>query len=146
MKLQNKLAVITGGASGMGEAMAKRFAAEGAMVIAANINKEGAQQTVESIKQNQGQALAVTTDVTKPKDIENGIDAAVKTYGTLDILINNAGIIWPAWKPRATLPLINGIVYFKLTRPPRCKPFVIPCQSFSRNRMGSILILPLRAV
>ncbi|WP_298789243.1 SDR family oxidoreductase [uncultured Marinococcus sp.] len=93
MKLQLKTAVVTGAASGMGKAIAERFAAEGAKVIVADVNKQGAEEVAESITSNGGTAQAVETNVTKIEDIKNMIDTAVNVYGTLDILVNNAGIM-----------------------------------------------------
>ena len=93
MKLQSKTAVVTGAASGMGKAIAERFAAEGAKVIVADVNKQGAEEVAESITSNGGTAQAVETNVTKIEDIKNMIDTAVNVYGTLDILVNNAGIM-----------------------------------------------------
>ena len=93
MKLQNKVAVITGAGSGMGKAIATIFAQEGAKVIAADINLETVNAVVANIISLGGNATAVAVNVTKEKDIQNMIDAAVNTYGTLDILVNNAGIM-----------------------------------------------------
>lgn len=93
MKLQAKSAVVTGAASGMGKAIAERFAAEGAKVIVADVNKQGAEQVAEAITSNGGTAQAVEVNVTKLDDIKSMIDAAVNAYGTLDILVNNAGIM-----------------------------------------------------
>lgn len=93
MKLQAKSAVVTGAASGMGKAIAERFAAEGAKVIVADVNKQGAEQVAESITSNGGTAQAVEVNVTKLDDIKSMIDTAVNAYGTLDILVNNAGIM-----------------------------------------------------
>jgi NAD(P)-dependent dehydrogenase (short-subunit alcohol dehydrogenase family) len=93
MKLQNKVAVVTGAASGMGKAIVTLFAAEGAKVVAADLNAEGLQAVVDQIKAKGGTAIAVPTNVTKEEDIENMINTAVKTYGKLDILVNNAGIM-----------------------------------------------------
>lgn len=93
MKLQSKTAVVTGAASGMGKAIAERFAAEGANVIVADVNKQGAEEVAESIKSNGGTAQAVEVNVTKLDDIKSMIDTAVNAYGILDILVNNAGIM-----------------------------------------------------
>ncbi|OPA73261.1 3-ketoacyl-ACP reductase [Paenibacillus selenitireducens] len=93
MKLQDKVAVVTGAASGMGKAIAALYAAEGAKVVVSDINLEAAQKTVEVIQSNGGEAIAVAANVTKEEDIQQLIDTAVSTYGTLDILVNNAGIM-----------------------------------------------------
>ncbi|GAA0287075.1 NAD(P)-dependent dehydrogenase (short-subunit alcohol dehydrogenase family) [Gracilibacillus halotolerans] len=93
MKLENKVAVVTGAASGMGKAIAELYAQEGAKVIVADLNLEGAEAVVQNIVENNGVAKAVQSNVAKQEDIENMIDTAVKEYGTLDILVNNAGIM-----------------------------------------------------
>jgi NAD(P)-dependent dehydrogenase (short-subunit alcohol dehydrogenase family) len=93
MKLLNKVAVVTGASSGMGRAIVKLFASEGAKVIAGDINQEALDVVISEIKASGGTALPVTANVTKEEDIQAMIDAAVKTYGTLDILVNNAGIM-----------------------------------------------------
>lgn len=93
MKLQDKVAVVTGAASGMGKAIAELYAKEGAKVIVADLNVEGAQAVADGITNNGGVAKAVQANVAKLDDIENMIDTAVSEYGTLDILVNNAGIM-----------------------------------------------------
>ena len=93
MKLQDKVAVVTGAGSGMGKAIAILYAKEGAKVVASDINEETAKQTVEEIKETGGIALSIKTNVALEEDIQNLIDTAVKAYGTVDILVNNAGIM-----------------------------------------------------
>jgi len=93
VKLQNKVAVVTGAGSGMGKAIASLFAQEGAKLIAADINLETASAVVADITAAGGIATAVMANVAKETDIQNMIDKAVSTYGTLDILVNNAGIM-----------------------------------------------------
>ncbi|RFB16816.1 SDR family oxidoreductase [Bacillus sp. HNG] len=93
MKLENKVSVVTGAASGMGKAIAILYAKEGAKVVVSDINIEAAKATVEEIKAIGGDAIAVMTNVAKEEDIQNLINTAVNTYGTVDILVNNAGIM-----------------------------------------------------
>lgn len=93
MKLQEKVAIVTGAASGMGKAIAELYAKEGAKVIVADLNVEGANEVAETITRNGGIAKAVQVNVAKLADIENMIDTAVSEFGTLDILVNNAGIM-----------------------------------------------------
>ncbi|MBC1893226.1 SDR family oxidoreductase [Listeria booriae] len=92
-KLAGKVAVVTGGASGMGRQIAELYAKEGAKVVVADIQLEEAQKTVDEIKANNGEALAVVANVMKEEDVQAMIDKAVEAYGTLDILVNNAGIM-----------------------------------------------------
>ncbi|MGE8203018.1 SDR family oxidoreductase [Heyndrickxia sp. NPDC080065] len=93
MKLQNKVAVVTGAASGMGKAIAELYAKEGAKVVVADLNIEGAKTVVADITNNGGTATAIQVNVAKLEDIENMINTAVNEYGTLDVLVNNAGIM-----------------------------------------------------
>src|SRR5262245_24463687 len=90
MRLANKVAIITGAASGIGRATAIRFAAEGAKVVIADINREGGQACAETIKGAGGQAAYVATDVSREEDLQGMVDFAVQTFGGLDILHNNA--------------------------------------------------------
>lgn len=92
MKLANKVAVITGAASGIGKAMAELFAAEGADVVAADYAREPLEIVVQGIKDQGGTVTGVVANVAKEEDVQLMIDTAVTTYGRLDILINNAGI------------------------------------------------------
>lgn len=93
MKLKEKVAVVTGAASGMGKAIAELYAKEGAKVIVADLNLEGAESVAEKITSNGALAKAVQVNVAKQEDIDNMIDTAINEYGTLDILVNNAGIM-----------------------------------------------------
>ncbi|MEK4353863.1 SDR family oxidoreductase [Paenibacillus sp. FSL R5-0475] len=93
MKLQDRVAVVTGAASGMGKSIAELYAKEGAKVIVADLNLEGAEQVAAGIVSNGGVAKALKVNVALVEDINNMIDTAVNEYGTLDILVNNAGIM-----------------------------------------------------
>lgn len=93
MRLEGKVAVVTGAASGMGKAIAQLYAKEGAEVVVSDLNLEGAQAVAEDIKANGGTAIAVKTNVADLDDINAMIDTAVSEFGTLDILVNNAGIM-----------------------------------------------------
>jgi len=93
MKLQNQVAIVTGAASGMGKAISILFAKEGAKVIVADMNQEGASAVVTEIVAAGGSATAVVANVAVQADVDNLIDTAVSTYGSLDILVNNAGIM-----------------------------------------------------
>jgi NAD(P)-dependent dehydrogenase (short-subunit alcohol dehydrogenase family) len=90
--LHNKVAIVTGGGSGIGEATALLFAAEGAQVVVADIRLDAARATTAAITASGGTAVAVYADVTQANDVQAMIQTAVHTYGGLDILFNNAGI------------------------------------------------------
>ena len=91
MRLAGKVAVITGGGSGIGRATAERFAREGARVVVADLLGDRAATVVERIAASGGEALAITADVTRAAQVTALADAALARYGQVDILINNAG-------------------------------------------------------
>ncbi len=95
MRLLNKVGLITGSGSGIGRASAVLFSQEGARICVADIDKEGGQQTVDSMKQKGLDAIFVHTDVTKASDVERMVKVTLDHYGKLDILFNNAGIGMP---------------------------------------------------
>ena len=92
MRLGGKVALITGGASGMGQSEALIFAREGARVVVADLLEVDGGQVVDKIRAAGGQARFVKVDVTSEADWQRAIDAAVTGLGGLDILVNNAGI------------------------------------------------------
>ncbi len=92
MLLENKIALITGGANGIGRATAKYFAREGAKVVLSDLDAEGLEKTCQEVVAAGGQATPVVGSVTRREDVQKMVDTAVETYGRLDILINNAGI------------------------------------------------------
>lgn len=92
MRLEHKVALITGAGSGIGRAMAFLFAQEGARVIVADRDRSGGGDTVAAIHQRGGEALFVQGDVTREADAKRIVEAAVTAYGRLDILVNNAGV------------------------------------------------------
>ena len=91
-RLAGKVAVVTGGSSGIGRATAQIFAREGAKVVVADIGVEGGAETVRLIKGSGGEATFVQTDVAQPADAEAMVKKAVEIYGRLDCAFNNAGI------------------------------------------------------
>jgi len=92
MRLDDKVALITGASSGIGRESALLFAKEGALIVVADLNEEAGEETVARITKNGGGASFVKVDVSKAPDIENMVAHAEKTYGRLDVLFNNAGI------------------------------------------------------
>ena len=92
MRLQNKVALVTGAASGIGRAIALRFAAEGAAVAIADLQAASAQEVVAEIERAGGKALAVAMDVTAEAAVVRGVESTVSTFGRIDILVSNAGI------------------------------------------------------
>jgi NAD(P)-dependent dehydrogenase (short-subunit alcohol dehydrogenase family) len=92
MKLEGRVSIITGSASGIGRASAKEFAKEGALVVVADINLAGAQETVKQIESAGGVALAVRTDVADPESVEDLVQQALRSFGRINVLFNNAAI------------------------------------------------------
>src|SRR5690348_6578210 len=92
MMLEGKVAVITGGGSGIGRASALKFAHEGAAVVVAEINEATGTETAARIAGEGGQAVFVRTDVSSFADVQAVVDTAVGRYGRLDVMFNNAGI------------------------------------------------------
>ena len=91
-RLENKVALVSGGASGLGQAQSLVMAREGASLVVTDINLEGAQAVADKIKANGGNAIALHQDVTEEERWKEVITTAVEQYGKLDILVNNAGI------------------------------------------------------
>jgi NAD(P)-dependent dehydrogenase (short-subunit alcohol dehydrogenase family) len=106
MRLQGKVAMITGGAHGMGEAEANMFAKEGAKVVVADVLEEEGQQVVAGINKVGGEAIFVRLDVTNEQEWQRAVGTAVARFGKLDILVNNAGI-----SGSADADLLTGVAY-----------------------------------
>ncbi len=119
MRLQNKVAVITGSATGIGLATAQAMAREGAAVVIDYIagEQDEADKRARQIEQSGGKAIAVQADVSKQEDVQNLVDRAVQTFGRLDIMVNNAGV--EQEKPFLEMPLEvwNWVIAVDLTGP-----------------------------
>lgn len=91
-QLENKVAIVTGAASGIGKAIAERFAEEGAAVVIADLKLEAAELAAEDLKSKGFRAMAVAMDVTSEDAVNAGTAAVLAAYGKIDILVSNAGI------------------------------------------------------
>ncbi len=91
MRLRGKAAIITGGGSGFGEGMARRFAAEGAAVVVNDINEAGGRRVADTIVNRGGRAIFVAADVAKASDVRSMVKVALDAFGRLDVMVNNAG-------------------------------------------------------
>lgn len=92
MKLEGRVAIVTGAGSGIGRATARLFSTEGAAIVVADVQDDGGRQTVQAIEHAGGRAVFVHTDVSQSVDVQRMVRTAVDQYGRLDVLFNNAGI------------------------------------------------------
>jgi pyridoxal 4-dehydrogenase len=90
MKLKDRVAIVTGGAQGIGKAIADKLSEEGASVVIADINEEGAKAAAEGLT---GEGLGVRADVSDPGDVQAMVDATLERFGRVDVLVNNAAIV-----------------------------------------------------
>ena len=127
-RLDGKVALITGGASGIGRATALTFAREGAKLVIADMNADGGQQTVHMITENGGEATFVQVDVTSASAVETLISKTVETYGRLDCAHNNAGISGGGRAPTAEYPEAtwHQVIAVNLTGVWFCMKYEIP--------------------
>lgn len=102
MKLENKVAIITGAGSGIGRATALLFAQEGAKVVVADINEKSGMEVVEEIKNAGGEGLFIGLDATNREQTKQMVKDALEKYGRIDVLINNAGITQDALVSKMT--------------------------------------------
>jgi sorbitol-6-phosphate 2-dehydrogenase len=118
-QLQDRIAIVTGGAQGLGEAICRRLAREGAPIVVADLNREGAERVAAEITAQTGRrAVAAGVDVTDEDHVAAMVDRAVAEFGRLDVLVSNAGILiagpvdeFPAGKWRAVID-VNLVGYF----------------------------------
>lgn len=95
MRLANKVAIITGSASGMGQAAAELFATEGASVVVTDINEKAGSETAQAIRDSGGKAIFVKADVTREAEVQALVETTIATFGHVDVLYNNAGVMLP---------------------------------------------------
>jgi NAD(P)-dependent dehydrogenase (short-subunit alcohol dehydrogenase family) len=93
MRLKDKVALVTGGGSGIGQGIAKMFTEEGARVMIMDWDAEGGEKTVGIIEEAGGEARFTKADVSQSSDVERAVQEVINTWGRLDILVNNAGIV-----------------------------------------------------
>jgi len=142
MKLERKSALVTGAASGIGRAIALRYAAEGAAVAIADLQAAGAQAVAAEIERNGGKAIALPMDVTDEAAVNAGVERTVSTFGRIDILVSNAGIqiVHPleefSFEEWRRMLAIHVDAAFLATR--ACLPHMYEQRSGSLIYMGSV--------
>ncbi len=94
LKIKDRIAIVTGGGNGIGEAVAFSLASEGVKVVVADLSMDAARKVADAIQKEGGEALPAVCDATKPESIEALVNGAVQTHGALDILVNNVGGGW----------------------------------------------------
>lgn len=140
MRLQGKVAVITGAAAGQGRAAVERFVREGAAVLAADVNESQAREVAEQAKASGGRVEAVRADVSNAADVRAMIDRSVEVFGKLDCLYNNAGIlVWGRDVPVSDLDedVWDRVIDVNLKSIYLCTKFAIP--HLVKNGGGSII-------
>ena len=137
MRLKGKVAVISGGARGMGAAEAKLFAAEGCNVIIGDILKEESLTTASEIERNGGKCTFLELDVRKEKDWGNVVSYAIREYGKIDILVNNAGLTSDGHIENLSLDEWNHIMDVNVTGVFLGCKYVLP--SMTSVKTGSII-------
>lgn len=108
--MTNRVAVITGGASGIGRETCLKFARKGDQVVVADFDEEKGNETVEMIRSNNGEAIFVKTDVANFEDVTRLVEKTVEEYGRIDIMFNNAGIGAPTPVPDMDLDTYHKII------------------------------------
>jgi len=135
MKLKDKVAIITGAASGIGKATAFLFAKEGAKVVVADINEKDGKKVAKDI--NIGDAIFVKCDVTKADEIKKMVDAVLKKFGKIDILVNNAGVYWRGTVEEMDEEKYSKLMDINLKGPFLCSKYVIP--AMKKNNYGIVI-------
>lgn len=126
MRLNEKVAIITGGNSGIGRATAEEFVAEGAKVLIAARDVPRGEQIVAQLRAKGGDALFVQTDVSQPDDVKRMVDAAVRQWSRIDVLFSNAGISIPADVVSCSLEDWNKTLEINLTGAFLCSKYTLP--------------------
>lgn len=127
MKIAGSVVVITGASQGIGEMTARYLAERGASVVVGARNAEKLQALAAEIKANGGQALAVTTDVSRRDEIDRLVEAAVTTFGRIDVLVNNAGLTSPRiGVVSMTDEQLRELIDVNLVAPARCVQAAVP--------------------
>lgn len=137
MKLKGKVAIVTGSTSGMGRATAVLYAREGAKVVVTGRDEKRAKEVVDQIKAEGNEATYVIVDMTNVDSLKKIIDTAVETYGTVDILFNNAGMLSTSPLDKLSLKEWNDTISVNVTAPMYLSQIVAPIMK--KNGKGIII-------
>ena len=136
-KLSNQVAVVTGAGQGMGAATAACLAHEGAVVIVSDINESKAAGVAEEINNSGGRATPVKIDVTKEDEVASMVERAIDNYGTVSILVNNAGILYPTRIDHVTKAEWDQVLDVNMNGTFLCSKAVL--QTMKEKRYGRIV-------
>ncbi len=137
MRLKDKVALITGAGSGIGEATAMRFSEEGAKVVINDVNLEGANKVAEKIKANGGEAIVIKADISKKDEVEAMVQKVIEQFGRLDILVNNAGINRDAFAKKMTEDDWDAVININLKGTFLCAQAAM--KAMSKQNYGRII-------
>jgi 3-oxoacyl-(acyl-carrier-protein) reductase len=137
MRLKDKVALITGAGSGIGEATAMRFSEEGAKVVINDVNLEGANKVADKIKANGGEAIVLKADISKKDEVEGMIQKVIEQFGRLDILVNNAGINRDAFAKKMTEDDWDAVININLKGTFLCAQAAM--KAMSKQNYGRII-------
>ena len=136
-RLADKVAVITGSGSGQGRAAALLFADEGAKVVVADINGDGAKETVAMIREKGGETIDFTVDLKQPEGVQAMVDEALKSYGKIDVLYNNASRTRFSQLHKMSLEDWNFVLASEITSVFLCCKYTLP--AMIEQGKGSII-------
>lgn len=125
MRLENKVAIITGAGSGIGRETAMLFAKEGARVVVADVNEKGGEETAAEIKKDGGDGFFAKVCVTNREQVKHMVKDSLEKYGRIDVLINNAAIIQDALVSKMTEEQWEGVINVNLKGPFNCIQAVV---------------------
>ena len=137
-RLDGKVTIITGGSSGIGEAMAKAFAAEGATVMVADIQDEKGAAVVDAARQAGGKADFIHTDVSDPEQVEHLVEQTITKYGIPDVMVPNAGLQYEKNVADTTQKELDHVINVNLKGTFYCTKYVLP--HMVANGGGSIVV------
>lgn len=143
LAIKNKVAIVTGSGGGIGAAIAKLFAEEGARVVITDINAEAARNYAAQLKGEGHEALAIACDVSNAEDVDNLVKKTVEAFGAVDILVNNAGFVRDKRITKMEEADWDDVLATNLKGPWLCSRAVLPF--FAENNWGRIINISSRA-